>query len=333
MILSQWPMSKALILLALLPCAAQASDNAGANDSAAQPPERSTTQEVAIPFTLQEIFGLRPVIAAQVNGRPFQLVVHANAGSYLQMNHADAAATGVRDMQHTGSYGIAAPGEVSNLGRDDGIIDSLAIGNWHARDVPVAVFEVPAGGSQGMLGLPWLHAAGVVMDFANHTITLSPAEAPRNATDLAAKMEQRGYSAHAMQRDPDDGRYLVMVTINGISAPMVVSSVAGTDLDSGFAQRAGLANGDISGRYGGPSGTILNGYHSATPVELTIGNWSADPQIMTIVDTYGYSAKQRPDKPEDERGGSLGADFLIRYRAVIDFGTRTLYLPAATTAP
>jgi len=37
-------------------------------------------------------------------------------------------------------------------------------------------------------------------------------------------------------------------------------------------------------------------------------------------------AKKRPADPSQNRAGMLAADFLIANKAVIDFGTSTLYL-------
>lgn len=294
---------------------------AAAGSSAGQ--AATVVQRVVVPFTIDQIFGARPVVAATINGKPYRLVLHANAGSYLQINHAEAAKVGAHDLKHRGAYGISAPGQVSDLGRDDGVVDRLAIGGWVVPTAPVAVFEVPAGGSQGMLGLPFLHDANTVLDFERHELLLFKRGA---ATSIAREMARRGYTPHPMIRDADDGRYLVDVTINGTTAPMVVSSVATIDLDTGFAARAGVQTGPATGSYGGPSGATGKVYTAAKPVVFHIGGWSSIPMTVSIEDTYAYSKSPRPADATTARGGALGADFMIRNGAVIDFGNAVLYL-------
>lgn len=282
-----------------------------------------TEARSVIPFTIDEIFGARPVIDAVINGRPYRLVIHANAGSYLQINHAEAEKVGARNLHHQGTYGISAPGQLSPLGRDDGVVDQLKIGDWSTPTAPVAVFEVPAGGSQGMLGLPFLYENKVVVDFARRVLML-----PKDGStaSITSEMAARGYRAHPMHRDATDGRYLLMVTINGITAPMVVSTVATINLDTAFAERADVQTGKAIGTYGGPSGATGTIYRSENPIKFQINHWTSRPMIVAIEDSYAYSNAQRPADATSARGGALGADFMIQNGAVIDFGNSVLYL-------
>lgn len=279
--------------------------------------------ETAVPFTIDQIFGSRPVVEATIRGNPYRLVVHANAGSYLQINHAEAAKVGAYNLKHQGAYGISEPGKVSDLGRDDGLIDQLSIGSWSVPSAPVAVFEVPAGASQGMLGLPFLHDNNVILDFGRNRLRLP---GPKPSASLAKEMASRGYTAHSMTLDAKDGRYLVEVTINGARAPMVVSTVASIDLDMEFAKRAAVTIGRVAGSYGGPSGATGKVYETANPITLSIGPWSTRPGKVTITDTYAYSKAPRPADANLARGGALGADFMIANHAVIDFGNSIIYL-------
>jgi hypothetical protein len=281
------------------------------------------TNAVSVPFTIEQIFGARPVVAATINGKPYRLVLHANAGSYLQINHAEASNVDAHDLKHVGAYGISAPGKVSGLGRDNGYVDRVKIGEWNAPSVPVAVFEVPAGGSEGMLGLPFLHDNSAILDFAEHKLRLSGAAPSRS---LAAEMAKRGYSAHPMIRDPQDGRFLVRVNLNDAQAMMVVSTVATVDIDAAYAERAKVSIGQATGNYGGPSGATGKVCETATPVSLYIGNWASKPAKVSVEDTYAYSKAPRPADAEAARGGELGADFMIANEAVIDFGNAVLYL-------
>jgi hypothetical protein len=276
-------------------------------------------EDVIVPFTVQQISGSRPIVTVAVNGHDYPAIVHSNAGLYLQINHAQAAAVGVKNLTHKDSYGIEAPGKVSALGRDTGIVEHLAVGSVADRDAPVEVFEKPADVT--MLGLGWITAHGVIVDFANAKIVVPDgAGTPQR---IGALLTASGYSAHAMRRDPADGRYLIAVAINGEKADMIVSTVVDATLDTAFAARAGLHQGRVVGDYGGPSGATGKAYETVEPVTVVIDGWHSQPLKLTLEDTYAYMKQARP---AGARGGMLGADFLIAHGAVIDFGTMTLYL-------
>lgn len=277
------------------------------------------------PFRIEEIYGHRPVIDAGLNGHAFRLMVHANAGSYLQVNHAQASQIGVTDLVHKGAYGISAPGQVSDLGRDDGRLAKFTVAGVTTPDVPIAVFEKPGENIVGMAGLPFLHGQRAIVDYARNVLIL-----PRDAAESAAygaRLKGLGYTPHAMRRDAADGRYLVTVTVGRASRDFVVSTVAGVDIDTGFAEEAGIAAGPASGRFGGPTGKVGETRETAAPITLTIGGWTSQPLTATILDTYAYDDRTRPADP---RGGTLGASFLIAHAAIADFGAGLLYLKQAS---
>lgn len=282
-----------------------------------------------VPFDIEQHFGSRPVVEARLNGRPYRMIVHANAGSYVQVNHAEARALAVTGMVHAGEYGIAAPGQVSTLGRDDGVLQSLEVAGRTRIEVPIAVFERPAGSGEGMLGLPWLTANGVIIDYASRSITLP--EDTAEAERYGQVLEAQGYRPHALTRDPADGRYLITALIDGQPMPLVVSTVAANDLDVAAVERAGLGLGPVSGRWGGPGGTVGETRQTARPVTLEIGDWRSPPTLFSVYDIYAYAEKPRPYRATDGRAGMPGADFLIANQAVIDFGRSRLYLKP--TAP
>lgn len=281
----------------------------------------------SLPFAIEQHFGSRPVIDARLNGRPYRMIVHANAGSHVQINHAEARRLAVAGLTHSGDYGLEAPGQVSALGRDDGVLQSLEVAGRTHADVPVAVFERPAGPGEGMLGLPWLTENAVIIDYAAHRLILpeNVAEAERHGQALAAE----GYRAHALTRDPVDGRYLITARIEGQAMALVVSTVAGNDLDVAAAERAGLALGPVSGRWGGPGGAVGETRQTARPITFEVDDWRSPPTRFAVYDLYAYAEKPRPYRASDGRAGVLGADFLIANQAVIDFGLGRLYLKSA----
>jgi hypothetical protein len=273
----------------------------------------------AIPFKMLEISGPRPVVTILVNGRKYHAMIHANAGPYLQINHAQAKAVKARGMAHKDSYGIVAPGKVSALGRDTAVIDRLAVNGVVDRDVPVSVFEKPT--DVAILGLPWITWHGLVMDYPRSQAIVP--DAPDSAAKLRARLLATGYTAHAMRLDPKDGRYLVTVAVGKVPASFVVSTVAEATLDTAFARRAGIAKGKMIDTYGGPSGATGEVFETKEPVVLSVGRFKAKARKLPIEDTYAYMKAPRPANP---RGGMIGADFLIAHQAVVDFGAKTLYL-------
>ncbi len=275
-------------------------------------------------FRIEENFGHRPMIDATLNGFAYRLMVHANSGSYIQVNHAEAARIGVTDMVHKGAYGIQAPGEVSDLGRDDGRLALLTVADVTLADVPIAVFERPSAGSEGMAGLPFLTLNRAIIDYRRNVLILprDAAEAVRYGETLAAL----GYAPHRLVRDAGDGRYLVTVQVGAVARAFVVSTVANTDIDTAFAAAAGIAAGPVSGRWGGPSGTQGETRETAAPLTISIGAWTSQPDVASIYDLYAYAEAPRPADPAAARGGQLGASFLMTHQAVVDFGQGLLWL-------
>lgn len=276
-----------------------------------------------IPFKIEEIFGKRPVVDISLNGHACRAMIHANAGFYLQINHAQADLVGIKGRKHQDSYGIEKAGKVSALGRDSGTVDRLAIGQLLDRDVPVSIFETPGPKDDQvcMLGLGWISVHALVLDFVRNQATVAD---PAATKALRTRLLSEGYSALPMTRqDGKEGRYLVNVTVGKTSAPMVVSTVSTLTLDTEFARRADIAQGKSLGEYGGPSGATGAIYESRDPVVLEIGTWKSRPLKASIEDTYAYSKQARPADP---LGGMIGADFLIANGAIIDFGSKTLYI-------
>lgn len=291
-----------------------------ASASGAQPGK----SDVTLPFRISQHdgYGRRPVVDATINGKPFHLVVHSNSAFYLQINHAEAKSVAARDLKHVGAYGISSPGHVSGLGMDNGYVDHLALGNWSVVNAPVTVFEMPANSAPGMLGLGFLSANNVIVDFDRNTIAI-PGEKPSEA--LAEEMRRRGYASHAMYRDPKLGRYMLKVSINGVATPMSVSTVATVSLDTAYAKRAHVDLGKPTGEYAGPSGATGQTYALAKPVRFQVDSWMSPDTHIEVEDLYAYGKIPRPTD-DSATGGNLGADFMINNKAVIDFGNSVLYL-------
>lgn len=276
----------------------------------------------AVPFVVEQNSGSRPVVRGTMNGVPFRFIVHSNASAPVQMNHRWAARVGIMNLRHTGSYGIVARGQVSSLGRDDGVLRLLQIGAHRYRDLSAAVFETPNPRATGMLGTGWIRQADLIMDFPAHVLRLGVGR--QKAEQLNRALRRRGYACVPMRYDEATRRYRVDVTIGSATRPMIVSTVAGLVVDDTFARDSGLARGEIASELNGPAGAVENSYPFARQSVLHIGEWTSRPTVGVIEDIYAYAGAARP--AQGAAGGMLGADFLIANGAVVDFARKRLYL-------
>lgn len=133
-----------------------------------------------------------------------------------------------------------------------------------------------------------------------------------------------------MTYDTTRNRFTVLARINGVGRSMTIASASMLMIDSAFADAAGLKRGKDLGGGSGPTGTHVTDNRLGSPIRVKIGDWTSPPIVDgSIMDSYAYSAMQRPAVADKADGGTLGGAFLISNRAVVDFGSRVLYLPAA----
>jgi predicted aspartyl protease len=276
------------------------------------------------PIQFREGAGIRPYVDVRVNNVPFSFMVHSNAGFYVMTTHANAQKAGVGSLESKGHYGITAVGDVSNLGAAMTTAKTLQIGDDVVHDAPLKVFEVPLPNLDGMLGLGWLRARQVMVDFGQHRLGI-----PQSHDDTEQERKQlltSGYVAHPMAWNEATHQYSVQAKLNGVTATFVVSTVAELVIDEKMASRAGIKLGAVSDD-GGPTGTIVKEYAVASPLSLSIDGQALSLSGHSIVyDTYAYAAKPRPEQPAQQLGGYLGADVMLPNHAVIDFGDGVLYL-------
>ena len=86
------------------------------------------TKEESVPFVIRDISGPRPFVTAQLNGKPFEMMVHSGASLYAQTDHARSKSIGITPVTSDSNYGISAVGHVSSLGKGQAILDSLVVG-------------------------------------------------------------------------------------------------------------------------------------------------------------------------------------------------------------
>ncbi|MGN0195612.1 MAG: hypothetical protein ACI4AE_04060 [Candidatus Cryptobacteroides sp.] len=282
---------------------------------------------IVLPVTYVDIAGPRPVINYSINGREASSMIHSNASMYIQLSTDNAEYFGVRDMVETGYFGITEPGKTSMSYR--GVIDEIVMGGLTYSDVTVSVFnKYPADAKGfGMLGLPWITENRIVLNYGDRTVTIQPDG--KQVDSIVKKLKKDGYVEVPMTNE--DGMYYVEAAINGVTGRFSVNTVSRLSVDSLFAERAGIARGEVAGTFGGPGGKTGYIYEINDGLDIAIGC----VRIRTagyIEDKYAYSGSTRPEKPEDNIGGALSGDFLIENNAVVDFGNCKLYLPGPQSA-
>ena len=207
------------------------------------------------PTEFRTMSGIRPFVEAHLNGKPFLLMVHANASFYVMTTHANAASIGMADLNPTTHYGISADGHLSELGMSRAILSSLRVGDDEVKNVPLQVFETPEPTMQGMLGIKWLQARRVIVDYDTGRIGI-----PSSAQDTEAedrRLLSRRYIAHRMTWDSEGNAYTVSGNVTGKPVRITVATVGESLVDTDFARVAGIALGPVVDRFGGPSGSRL----------------------------------------------------------------------------
>jgi len=319
----------AITLLGVSGLAAQTSNTPSVVAAKTVAPERvdgsnsATLDMTFVPIQFRQDSGTRPFIPALMNGKPFLMMVHANAKLYVMTTHANANSIGLADLGKSSNYGITSSGHVSNLGRTKAKLASLQVGDSTSSNVALSVFEIPqTPETNGMLGIDWLRDQRVIVDYDAYRVGVP-------ASLQASKVEDdrllaRGYVAHHMTWDPTVNGFYVLCQIDGVTTRMGVSTVAETVVDSVFAQAAGMKLGAIVAQNGGPKGALVDSFLFKRQVAIDLdGQKTAAAQPLSW-DLSAYSSEQRPTGPHDD--GYLGADFMLANQAVIDFGTETLFL-------
>lgn len=287
--------------------------------------EAKPCSELIVPFDMQEHLGNRPLMKADVNGLPIIFELHSNAGFSMQICHQAADSAKIKERKHVDdNFGITAAGKVSPLGRDSAFVDRFTVGQKVFTHVPVSIFETPSPYTEGMLGLRWLTPNRVVLDFENKKAIISPS--PQATLVRRQPWLKNGYVAIPMKRAASDGRYLITVTVNGVSQPMIISTIAESIFDSEFAKYAQIALTKPIGSYGGPKGTMGLVYKTEKPVTITLDQYSFLIEKASVEDTYAYMANKRPEDASTATGGMLATDFLLATGAIVDFGNSVLYV-------
>ena len=277
------------------------------------------------PIHFRTISGIRPFVDVRMNGKPFLMMVHANAAFYAMTTHANAASIGVSGLVKKSDFGISSEGHVSKLGRAETTLNELQVGDSKVKNVPLSVFEVPVPDMQGMLGIGWLRAERVIVDYNADRIGIAPTLSDSESADRDLMLH--GYLPHKMIWDAKHDIYYVVAVVNGVPARLTISTVTTNIIDTEFARSAKMEFGPVVDQFDGPKGTQGDVFLSRSPVSITIDGQATASEQLEILDEYAYNAQKRPSDPSMAIHGDLGAQFMLANQAVIDFGSETLFLP------
>ena len=237
------------------------------------------------------------------------MLVHANAGFTVMLTHDALRRITGRSVKKETDFGLAHDLRLSSRGRGSTTLRSLEVAGVRLADVSCAVFDLPTTHWEGMLGVGWLAAAKPVVDFGSHVLSFPQARAA-----VGADGDRLEFAL-----DESLGRYVADLLVDGSRATFVVSTVAGTTLDLGFARRRGLELVEGADVEHGPAGAVVPVYGTTRPVELALPRAPLAALTPAVYDTYAYRGEERPSGVR-EVAGYLGADVLLATRAVLDFG-------------
>src|SRR5262249_46455713 len=147
---------------------------------------------------------------------------------------------------------------VSERGRGSTVLRSLDVAGTCLTDVPSAVFDLPTTNWEGMLGVGWLDAVQPVVDFGSRVLSV-----PSSSTRGAIPGDRVEFALEETL-----GRYVVELLVDGAPATFVVSTVADTTLDLGFARSRGLQLSESTGVEHGPAGAVVPVHRTIHPVVI-----------------------------------------------------------------
>ena len=114
-----------------------------------------------------------------------------------------------------------------------------------------------------------------------------------------------------------------------MAARLQVGTVAQTVLDRGFVAAHRIALGPRIAVEAGPKGALVETWITKRVLPLSIDGADTPPAQPWVFDLAAYQSRRARRRPID---GSLGAEFMLANRAVIDFGAGLLFLRPADAA-
>lgn len=250
--------------------------------------------------------GPRGIVDALVDGNSVPMLVHANAGFTVMLTHDALRRVTGRTVEKESEFGLGHDLRVSPRGRGSTELGTLDVAGARLTNVPCAVFDLPTTNWEGMLGVGWLDAVRPVVDFGSRVLSLAQPAAGDDASTVSFAL------------DETLGRYVVDLLVDDEPATFVVSTVAGTTLDLGFARSRGIQLAEPEDEEHGPTGAVVPVRRTLRPVSLAEPSGPIVETTPQVYDTYAYRGEERPPGNAGI-AGYLGADALLDAAAILDF--------------
>jgi predicted aspartyl protease len=264
-------------------------------------------------------------VKVEVDGVPMLLILDTGS-NYVSLDRSSAkrAKLALQEVKEkTSAIGGSLPAEQTNIAKlsigelsspgEAYVVDFSATNDWRKRrgDPPC----------DGVLGGRWLAYYSAIIDYAGMKLyLLDPA---REAESFAKSLKRAGYVEVPLQFN-DNGLLDVKVRVNATRMLLFVDSGlanATISLDRPSAKKAQLEVKE-KGNASELGGSVTKGW---TKIDrLSVGGFTSAPEAE--VRDYSFTNATRKAYGAPSCDGSLGADFLKQYSAVIDYPHEKLYL-------
>ena len=141
---------------------------------------------------------------------------------------------------------------------------------------------------------------------------------------LKKELERRGYIAHPIRLSSKSGHIITKALINGHTGRFIIDTGASaTCINNAMSEKFQLESENMNQQIGTASGSLTP--QIAYNNSMQLGDWTDnDCSLLTMDMTFINQAL----KAERMRAiqGLLGADFLIKSKAIIDYSSKKIYL-------
>lgn len=143
---------------------------------------------------------------------------------------------------------------------------------------------------------------------------------------LKKSLESRGYIAHKIRLSQKSGHIITKAAINGDSGRFIIDTGASAScVDQSLIEKFKLTSIDINQKIGTASGSLTP--QIAHDNIMQLGTWQDDDCSVLTMDMSFINQALKAERMRSIQG-LLGADFLIKSRAIIDYSGKNIYLKA-----
>lgn len=265
--------------------------------------------------------GLRPIVAAEINGEPAQMML--DTGAIMTFVYRTSL-----DRLHLNTVPMPGGVRLTSMGQpidaEVSAAHSLVFGARFERDAPLAVEDDRDYGAwtDGLLGQPELGDADIEFDFAHGAMRLFAPDDCINQT--GAYWAKPGEAVAVVELEPRSrqARPFGRITINGVSLmAMFDSGTSTSDLSAVAAAKAGVVP-------GGPH-VVQAGQATGIGGKVQLKNWRG---LFHRIDIGGEEIDDVTldftDKPGASADLLIGSDYFTTHRIFMSRSQGKLYATA-----